>query len=326
MEVCGKTVWISAWSYHGDVCFIPFLAHWLIPPAFLPPPLLPSSPNTRSPLEHRQAPRPALSLARQYVSEFGYPKWCHRGSPGLATLCLSEPGGASHHVPPRRVCKTVMLDLLLKLLFLSHSPPHSSKWQQCQKLVSSFHLQIQQITKHSEGCYCAHLTFSSLTNLPQAKMQSPKMERIGRKVKSRKQCQDYIQGWQLLRLWPWSSAGYHTQTWKKRTCTQSVPETIQQTHLLSLSMQHRIHFHFCSSLLYKTTSYLPAIPLFQQNFPCHWVIFFMPLLSKQSIFSPLLLITFSWCSLHCLFLNLWSYLYICSFESWAILCLPLWIA
>lgn len=223
MEVRGKTVWISAWSYHGDVCFIPFLAHWLIPPAFLPPPLLPSSPNTRSPLEHRQAPRPALSLARQYVSEFGYPKWCHRGSPGLATLCLSEPGGASHHVPLRRVCKTVMLDLLLKLLFLSHSPPHSSKWQQCQKLVSSFHLQIQQITKHSEGCYRAHLTFSSLTNLPQAKMQSPKMERIGRKVKSRKQCQDYIQGWQLLRLWPWSSAGYHTQTWKKENLHPKCP-------------------------------------------------------------------------------------------------------
>lgn len=74
VEACGKMVWIPAWSYHGDVCFIPFVPHWFIPPAFLPPPLSLSSPNTHSLLERQQALRPALSLAHQNVGEFGYPK------------------------------------------------------------------------------------------------------------------------------------------------------------------------------------------------------------------------------------------------------------
>lgn len=64
MEVCDNMVWIPAWSYHGDLCFIPFLALCLISTAFLPPPPSPSSPNICSPLECQQAPRPALYLAR----------------------------------------------------------------------------------------------------------------------------------------------------------------------------------------------------------------------------------------------------------------------
>lgn len=147
------------------------------------------SPNTRSPLERQQAPRPALSLVHQHIVEFGYPKRCHSGSRGLTASCLAEPDGAQAPRSSEGAWHAVIQALLLKLLFLSRSPPHSPKLQWCQKYEGGlfFHLQIQPIATHGEVCYCAHLTFSFLTNLPKAKMGSPKRERTWRKVKSRKE-------------------------------------------------------------------------------------------------------------------------------------------